>query len=90
MKMKKEIINPFVEKINIEDVFYDAITKPKNVCLVFNRKGEFMVSIGKMEYYPTDQGPLKEWDFETKRTVKPDEHFKYVAEDMCAEIYEQI
>lgn len=70
--------------------WYKKREKLVKCSLLFNKKGEFMVSIGKMEYYPTDQGPLKEWDYETGKTVSSNDNVDHVAYNMCAEIYDQI
>lgn len=85
----KGLFFPFLEKINIEIVLNEEVRRPTNCRLVFNREGGFMISVGMIDHYPYAQGPLKKWDFETERIVKPDDIFKFVAEDMLEEILVQ-
>ena len=86
--------NPFQEKLNVA-VAIEEIGPGKEMRLVFDDSGNFMVSDSKIDYYPTEQGPLKEWTYETCLTLKKEDcgDFdwpKYTAEDMIAEIEKQI
>ena len=92
--MEEKKFNPYSEKINIGQAI-NLIGINKEIRLVFNKKGQFMVSSMKDDYYPSDQGPIDKWDYETKLTLKRKnigdfDWAKYAAEDMIYEIEKQM
>lgn len=86
--------NPFEEKLNIGAAIQE-IGPGREIKLVFNEYGGFMVSSKHDDYYPADQGILKTWKYETRTTLKKEDCGdwdwpKYAAEDMIYEIVEQM
>ena len=92
--MNKEAIyskNIWEEKLNIGICIYEIGLK-KRIKLVFDKKGRFMI-IGPVDnYYPSEQGEISKWDYETELIIKKDngDWPKYAAEDMLYEIEQQI
>ena len=90
---KKSQFNPFQEKLNV-GIAIQEIGYGKEIRLVFDEHGHFMVTSGNMDYYPTSQGKLSDWKYETALTLKKEDCGdwdwpKYAAEEMLSEISEQ-
>ncbi len=84
--------NPFAEKLNIGQTIME-IGEGKKIVLVFDLNGQFMISAGKDNYYPTDQGELKNWSFQTSLVVPKNSSGdwpKYAAEEMIDNIVKQM
>ena len=96
-KMKVDLrdffeFNPFAEKLNIGHAIGE-IGEGKKIVLVFDLNGKFMISSGKDNYFPADQGELKKWDFQTSFVVPKNSSGdwpKYAAEKMIESIVEQM
>ena len=84
--------NPFSEKLNIGHAIWE-IGEEKNIILVFDLNGQFMISSKKDKYFPTDQGELKRWDFQTSLVIPKNSSGdwpKFSAEKMIDNIVEQM
>lgn len=85
--------NIWKEKLNIA-LAINEIGPNRIIKLFFDKDGQFMVSSGKMDYYPTDQGKIKDWVHETSLKVDKKDAVgnwaKYAAEDMLCEIEKSI
>ena len=88
-----QTVSPYGEKLNIASVI-EEIGPNRQIRLVFDDKGGFMISSGKMDYYPSQQGVLQSWKFETHLTIENTKlsgnwSVRY-AEDMIYEIEKQM
>lgn len=86
-------INIWAKKLNIA-IAINEIGPNKTIKLVFANDGKFMVSCKKDDYYPSDQGPIKKWNWEAEIKISPDdcegEWAKYAAEDLLSLIEQQM
>ena len=84
--------NIWEEKLNIGSAI-EEIGQNKYIKLVFDKAGRFMVIGPRDNYYPTEQGLLSHWTYETSLKVPKDTEGdwpKYAAEDLLWEIEQQI
>lgn len=92
--MEDHEFNPFAEKLNV-GLAIQGIGPNKEIKLIFDQNGQFIISSKNNNYFPTGQGPLKTWDYETILTLKKEDCGdwdwpKYAAEDMLSEIVDQM
>lgn len=92
--MEELKFNPFAEKLTV-GLAIQEIGPNKEIRLVFDDDGRFMVTSKKNDYFPEGQGVLKKWKYETSLTLQKEDCGdwdwpKYAAEDMISEIIEQM